>query len=66
MKKFHGSVITWYSNWSIMISSLIMICVTRAGVGIFYSFSTLSWVLLLVNGVTATTEQMARFKAYQL
>jgi hypothetical protein len=56
MKKFHGSVITWYSNWSIMISALLAIAVTGSGISIFYTFSSLSWFLLIVNGVTATTE----------
>lgn len=55
MKKFHESVITWYSNWSIMLSSLFMIAIQGRGISIFYTFTTESWVLLLLNGITATT-----------
>ena len=66
MKNFHESVITWYSNWSIMLSSIFVIAVTGQGLGIYYTFSTHSWMLLFVNGFTATTFQMCRFKAFQL
>jgi drug/metabolite transporter (DMT)-like permease len=64
MKKFHESVITWYANWSILLSSMIIIAFTGKGYAIFYTFSIFSWLLLLINGFTATTFQMARFKAY--
>lgn len=66
MKKFHESVITWYANWSILLTSLLMIAISGKGLAIFYTFSEMSWLLLIVNGVTATTFQMARTKAYQL
>lgn len=66
MKNFHESVITWYANWSIMLSSILVIAVTGQGLGIYYTFSNYSWMLLFVNGFTATTFQMCRFKAFQL
>lgn len=66
MKKFHESVITWYANWAIMLSSMLIIAVQGKGIAIFYTFTMFSWVLVLINGITATTFQMARFKAYQL
>jgi hypothetical protein len=64
MKKFHESVITWYANWSILLTSLLMVAISGKGLAIFYTFSEFSWLLLIVNGVTATTFQMARTKAY--
>jgi drug/metabolite transporter (DMT)-like permease len=64
MKKFHESVITWYANWSIMLSSMAIMALNGKGIGIFYTFGAYSWLLLLINGFTATTFQMARFKAY--
>jgi hypothetical protein len=66
MKRFHETVVTWYCNWSIMISSLLMMAIQGKGVAIFYTFDTTDWMLLLANGITATTFQMARFKAFQL
>jgi drug/metabolite transporter (DMT)-like permease len=66
MKKFHESVITWYANWTIMVSSMIIIAVQGKGIAIFYTFDAFSWMLVFINGITATTFQMARFKAYQL
>jgi hypothetical protein len=55
MRKFHESVITWYANWAIMISSMIIITVQGKGIVIFYTFSAWSWILVLINGITATT-----------
>ena len=64
MKTFHESVVTWYANWSIMLTSMFIIAINGQGLGIFYTFNTYSWSLLLINGITATTFQMARFKAF--
>lgn len=55
MKGFHESVVTWYANWSILLSSMAIIAISGKGVTIFYTFSTFSWFLLFVNGFTATT-----------
>lgn len=61
MKSFHVSVISWYSDWMILISSLFMILFYGKGLKIFYSFDSMSWLLLLFNGTTAVAFNVCRF-----
>jgi uncharacterized membrane protein len=63
MRDFHESVILWYATLAMLFASMFV--VSFQGVAIFYSFSALSWLLLVVNGLTANTYQISRTKAYQ-
>lgn len=47
-----------------MLSSMAILALNGKGINIFYTFGAYSWLLLVINGFTATTFQMARFKAY--
>lgn len=65
MKGNHeGNVVTWYQTWCILVSSLMMMALQGSGFAVFYTFDTVSWLLLLVNGVTAVTFYIAQYKAY--
>ena len=67
MKKFRGVVTAWYGGWAMMLFSFLAVSISgNYGVTAFYTFSAWSWFLLLINGVTATGEQVAQFKAYSL
>ena len=66
MKKFHDATVSWYLNWSILISSLIAIFALREGFQTIIDFDWVSWLLSAGTGLAAVSSQTLRFKALKL
>ena len=63
MKKFHEAVVSWYLNWSIGISSLIIVLAMGSGFGAIANFDWVSWLLSIATGLTALSYTTCRFIA---
>lgn len=66
MKKFHEAVVSFYLNWSIGISSLLMIFLLGLGFEEIAAFDWQSWLLSVGTGFFGVTSQTLRFKALKL
>ena len=66
MKKFHEAVVSFYLNWSIGISSLLMIFILGSGFSPIANFDWQSWLLSVATGFFALTSQTCRFMALKL
>jgi uncharacterized membrane protein len=66
MKSLHFSVLSWYSDWSILISAGAMIAIDKNGLSVFYTFNSRSWFLLFLNGFTAAASNLFIFQAFRL
>ena len=66
MKKFHESVVSFYLNLGIGITSLIVIGVTGKGFKEITEFDWQSWLLCMAIGLTGVASQTARFMALKL
>ena len=66
MKKFHEAVVSWYLNWSIGLSSLIIILCVSRDFSAIANFDWVSWLLSFGTGLFALTSQTCRFIALEL
>jgi len=63
MKKFHEAVVSFYLNWSILLSSLAVMLIMRSGFNVFANWDWLDWTLSFLTGFFALTSQTCRFMA---
>ena len=63
MKKFSDSIVAWYQNISIMLSSLAIIFIQGSGFEIYKQFDWVSWVLMVSCAITSVFGTNLRFKA---
>ena len=66
MKKFHEAVVSFYLNWSIGLTSLILVLALGLDFGVIARFDWVSWLLSIGTGLTALTSQTCRFIALKL
>lgn len=66
MKKFHECVVSWYMQWSILISSAIIMWICGLSFTIYGTFDWQSWVLAFLAGATSVYSETMRFKALKL
>ena len=66
MKKFHEAVVSWYLNWGIGLSSLLLVLILGEGFEVIGNFDWVSWLLSFGTGLFALTSQTARFMALKL
>lgn len=66
MKKFHEAVVSFYLNWSIGITSLIVVLALGQGFQPIVQFDWISWLLSFGTGFTGVSSQTARFIALKL
>lgn len=66
MKKFHESVVSFYLNLGVGITSLIVIGIERRGFKEITEFDWQSWLLCIGIGLTGVMSQTARFRALKL
>jgi len=66
MKKFHESVVSWYSNWAVLIVSIVVMLVTGQSFTIFETFTWYEHLLLFSTGILTLASQTFRFKALKL
>ena len=66
MKKFHEAVVSWYLNWSIGITSVIVVLILGSGWAPIANFDAVSWLLSFGTGFTGVSGQTARFIALKL
>ena len=52
MKKFHVAVVSWYLNWGILITSLILVLALGEGFSPIAKFDWISWLLSIGTGLT--------------
>ena len=63
MKKFHGALVSWWLNWSIGLTSLIVIFVLGLGFKEIGKFDWESWLFSFGTGFFGVTSQTCRFVA---
>ena len=66
MKKFHEAVVSWYLNWSIGLTSLIVVLIMGSGFKAVGQFDAISWLLSFGTGFTGVSSQTSRFIALRL
>ena len=66
MGKFNDSVISWYLQWSVGISSTIVMLSFGTPWSIYGEFDWFSWVLSFLTGATSVFSETVRFKAFKL
>ena len=66
MKKFNDSVVSWYLQWSVLISSLIVMLAQGLSFSIYKDFDWQSWVLVILTAATSVYSETMRFKALKL
>lgn len=66
MGKFNDSVISWYLQWSVGISSTIVMLAFGSSFSIYGEFDWFSWVLSFLTGATSVVSETVRFKAFKL
>lgn len=55
MKKFHDAVVSFYLNWSIGLTSLVVILAIGSGFSPIANFDWVSWLLSFGTGFFALT-----------
>lgn len=63
MKKFSDAIVAWYMNWSVLISSAVVVLITGAGFDIYKQFDWVSWLLMVACAVTSVFGSTLRFKS---
>ena len=66
MKKFHEAVVSFYLNWAIGITSLIVVLALGSGFEPIKKFDWVSWLLSFGTGLTGVSSQTCRFIALKL
>lgn len=66
MSKFSDSVVSWYMQWSVLISSAIIMAATGLSFTIYGDWDWYSWVLAFLTGATSVYSETMRFKALKL
>lgn len=66
MSKFSDSVVSWYMQWSVLISSAIIMAASGLSFTIYGQWGWYSWVLAFLTGVTSVYSETMRFKALKL
>ena len=66
MKKFHESVILWYSNWVTLIFSLVTMLLIGQNFEVFYLFNTFDCILLFTIAFASCVKQICKVKALKL
>lgn len=66
MKKFHEAVVSWYLNWGIGITAIVVLLATGSGFEPIKKFDWVSWLLSLGTGLTGVSSQTCRFVALKL
>lgn len=66
MKKFNDSVVSWYMQWAVLFTSVIIMLATGLSFTIYNEFDWVSWVLAFLTGATSVYSETMRFKALKL
>lgn len=66
MGKFNDSVVSWYLQLSVGISSAIVMLAFRQSFYIYSEFDWISWMLAFATGLTSVLSETVRFKAFKL
>lgn len=66
LKKFHESVLIWYTSWVTLLFSLILVYATGNSLSIVKIFNWGDWALIVATAVSSTTKQICKIKALQL
>lgn len=66
MKKFHEAVVSFYLNWTIGLTCLVLVLALQLDWGVIKNFDWVSWLLSAGTGITALTSQTCRFIALKL
>jgi uncharacterized membrane protein YbhN (UPF0104 family) len=66
MKKSNESIVSWYLQWSLLISSAIVMLAAGLSFRVFADFDWFSWVLAFLGGATTVYSETFRFKALKL
>ena len=66
LKKFHESVLIWYTSWVTLLFSLVLVYATGHDLSIVTKFNYGDWLLIFATAVSSTTKQICKIKALQL
>ena len=66
MKKFHEAVVSFYLNWAIGLSSIVVLLAMGSGFKPIAEFDWVSWLLSFGTGLTGVSSQTCRFMALKL
>ena len=66
MKKFHLAVVSWYNNWAVGLTSLVVILCVSRDFSAIANFDWVSWLLSIATGFFAMSNQTVRFLALKL
>lgn len=66
MKKFSDATVSWYMQWSVLITSAIIMAATGLSFTIYNEFDWFSWLLAFLTGLTSVYSETMRFKALKL
>ena len=66
MKKFHDSVVSWYQQWAILLTSAIIMASAGLSFTIYATFDWQSWVLCIATGISTVCSSTIRFKSLKL
>jgi len=66
MKKSNKSVVSWYLQWALLITSAIVMLSIGLSFKVFAEFDWFSWVLAFIGGATTVYSETFRFKALKL
>ena len=66
MKKFNDSVVSWYLQWAVLVSSAIVMLIQGLSFSIYREFDWQSWVLSILTAATSVYSETMRFKALKL
>ena len=66
MKKFNDVVVSWYLQWSVLISSAIFMVSLGESFAIYGEFDWVSWLLVALAAATSVYSETFRFKAFKL
>ena len=66
MAKFSDAVVSWYLQWCMLFTALILVIAFGEGFSIYGNFDAWDWLLALSTGVTSVYSETMRFKALKL
>ena len=66
MKKFGESTVSWYLQWTMLVTCVIVVFAEGKNFAVFGTFTWQAWLWALASGATSVYSETFRFKALQL
>ena len=66
MRKFNDAVVSWYLQWTMLLTCVIVMLAEGQDWSVFRQFDVWAWVISFLTGATSVYSETLRFKSLKL